>query len=92
VIEVARLVFERLAIAHVAHERLDAHLAGRSEDGRAGCHFNPDHLVVGAAQAEQVVGDRAVAREAIDEHRARALVGEAVGLERRSDASGVSAG
>ena len=29
VIEVARLVLELLAIAHVAHQRLDAHVAGR---------------------------------------------------------------
>ena len=38
--------------------------------------------LVGAAQAEQVVGDGAVAREAVDENGARALVGEAIRLER----------
>jgi len=58
----------------------------------AGGHFNPDHGIVGAAQAEEIVGDGAVARETIDEENTRALVGEPVGLERRSDASGVSAG
>ena len=81
VIEAARLVLELLPVAHVAHERLDAHQARGLQHGGIRRHLDPDHRLVGAAQAEQIVGDGAVAGEPVDEGRTRALVCEAVRLE-----------
>ena len=55
-------------------------------------HLDPDRGAVGAAQAQQVVGDDAVAREAIDEHRRAPSSVKRSGSNGRSVASGVSAG
>jgi hypothetical protein len=80
-VEAAGLVFEFLAIGDVADEGLHPHAAARFDDLGLRRHLDPDRRAVGASKAEQVVGDRPVAREAIDEHRARALGREAIGIE-----------
>ena len=68
VIEVARLILELLALADVAHQRFDAQRAvGLGLGVRR--HLDPDRRRVGAAQAQQVVGDRAVALQPLDEAR-----------------------
>jgi hypothetical protein len=59
VVEIARLVLETLALAHVAHERLDAGFAA----GRLGVRrdLDPRQRLIGAPEPQQVVGDRPVA-------------------------------
>ena len=44
--------------------------------------FDPDRRPIGAAQPQQVVGDRAVALQPLDEAVARLRIDEAIGLER----------
>ena len=80
-VEVAGLVLEPLAVADVAHEGVEPQqpLAGGLGVGR---HLHPDGGAVGAPQPEQIVRDNAFTRQAIDQHLARALVGEAIGAER----------
>ena len=65
VIQVARLILEALALADVAHQRLDAD-AVRARLGVRG-DLDPDRRPVGAAQPEQVVGDRSVASRDVPE-------------------------
>ena len=62
-VEIARLVVEPLAFADVAHQRFDAQRRRRRLRIGVGGHLDPDRDAVGAAQAQQVVGDRAVALE-----------------------------
>ena len=81
VVEVARLILEVLALADVADERLDAHCPGGVGRVGGGGHLEPDRRAVGLAQAQQVVGDRPGARQAIEKGGARLLVGEARGVE-----------
>ena len=81
VIEVARLVLEPLALADVAHQRLDVDAAVLERLGVRG-DLDPDRDAIGAAQPQQVVGDRAVALQPRDEAVARLRIDEAIGLER----------
>ena len=52
-IEIARLIFEPLALADVAHQRFDAKTVGGPFRVRG--DFDPHRRPVGAAQAQQVV-------------------------------------
>ena len=94
VIDVARLVVELLALADVADQRFDAQRCRRRPaDRRAPVTSTQTGGAVGAAQPQQVVGDGAVGRQALEE-RQRAPA------DRRSDrdrtdgrpSSGVSLG
>jgi hypothetical protein len=81
VIEIARLIFETLALADVAHQRFDAEAAL----GLALCvrrDFDPDCHAIGAAQAHQVIGDRTVALQALYESFARLKIDEPLWFER----------
>ena len=81
VIQVARLVLELLALADVAHQRVDADrpiLRGRIGMRR---DFNPDRRIVQASQPEEVVGDGALRCEAIDERGACVGIDEARRIE-----------
>ena len=56
VVQIARLILEPLALADVAHQRLDRGApSGRRLRVRG--HLHPDRRPVGAAQPQQVVGD-----------------------------------
>ncbi len=80
-VEIAFLPFQPLALADVTNERFDAE--GRRVEGLdPGGDFDPDRGIVCAPQAEQVVGDRAVGREALHECRSRLRIGEALVVER----------
>jgi hypothetical protein len=61
VVQVARLILEALPLADVAHQRLDADAALVGLGVRGDLH--PDRHLVGAAQPQQVVGHRSVARQ-----------------------------
>ena len=79
-IQIARLILEPLALADVAHQRLDADAVGRRF--RVCRDFHPDRRTVGPAQAEQVIGNRAVALKPLDEPIACLGIDEAFELER----------
>ena len=64
VVDVARLVVELLALADVAHERFDAQRRRRVPADRRAPSARPRRRAVGAAQAQQVVGDGAVGASA----------------------------
>ena len=81
VVEIARLVLEPLALADVAHQRLDAQRRVGRVLGVRG-HFDPHQRAVGATQAQQVVGHRAVAPQPVDELLARLRIDEEIDLER----------
>ena len=81
VIEIARLVLEPLALADVAHQRLDVHAAFVPRLGVGG-DLDPDGDAIRAAQAEEIVRHRAVALEPGDEPVARQRIDEAIRLER----------
>ena len=72
---------EVLALAHVAHERLDAHRAAGVGRGGRGGDLEPHRRAVGAAQPQQVVGHRAGHREPFEEGGARLRIGETAGVE-----------
>ena len=82
VIDVARLVVQLLALADVADERLHAQAAvgGR----RVGAAVSSTHTgaLIGAAQAQQVVGDRAVGAQPFEQRDARLRIDEAIAVER----------
>ena len=82
VIDVARFVVQLLAFADVADERLDAQAAvlGRRIGARGQLH--PDRVAVGAAQAQQIVVDRAVGGEPFEQRDAGLGIDEAIGVER----------
>ena len=82
VIDVARLVVELLALADVAHERLDAQAAGVGRRIGPRGHLHPHRAVVGAAQPQQVVGDGAVRGQPLDERGAGLRIDEALAIER----------
>ena len=71
VIDVAGFVVELLALADVAHERLEpqALIVGWRIGARR--HLHPHRVAVGAAQAQQVIVDRSVGRQPLDERDAR---------------------
>ncbi len=81
VIDVARLIVQLLAFAHVSDQRFDAE---RAVGGRLGPRreLEPDRSRVGAPQAEQVVADRAVGGEALEQRDARLGIDEALAIER----------
>ena len=83
VIDVARLVVELLALADVAHQRLDAQRC-RSSAGGSARAVSSTHtgVAVGAAQAQQVVGDRAVGGQPLEQRDARLRIDEAIAIER----------
>ena len=79
VVDVARLVVQLLALADVADERFDAQalVLGRRIGARG--QLDPHRIAVRAAQAHQVVVDRAVGGEAFEQRDARLRVDEAIG-------------
>ena len=79
-IEIARLILEALAIADVAHQRFDAQTVAAALGVRG--HLHPHRRLVGAAQAKQVVADRAVVLETAEEAVARLRIDETLELER----------
>ena len=81
VIEVAGLVLEPLALADVAHERLDAQQAVWQPLGVRG-HLDPHRRAIGASHPQQVVGDGAVAAEPLEKAFARLRIDEPVHVER----------
>src|SRR5262249_39515154 len=81
VVEIARLVLEPLALADVAHERLDPQAARFVGVGVRG-DFHPDRNLVGAAEAQQVIGERAVALQPRDEGVAGLRIDEPIAVER----------
>jgi hypothetical protein len=81
VIQIARLILVAFAIADVAHQRLDAHPGAVRFEVGVRVDLDPQRGPVGPAQPQQVVGDGAFAREAIEEHGAGVLIGEAVRRE-----------
>ena len=83
-VEVARLIVELLALADVAHQRLDAQgpLPAPPRLGARG-DLDPDDAAVEAPQPQQIVGDRPVRRAAARERRSRAA-----GSAKRSSAKG----
>ena len=88
-VEVARLIVEPLSLADITDERLDvqarAGLRARSAAfPRAAGDLDPDRRAVDAPQTEQVVGDDAVGRQAIEERTARGGIGEAGHSKRRN--------
>ncbi len=82
VIQIARLVLEFLALAHVAHQRVDADRSILRRRIGVRRYFDPDRRIVDAPQPQQVVGDRAFRCEAIDERNARVGIDEARRIER----------
>ena len=53
--------------------------AGRVGRGR---QLHPDGALIGAAEAQQIVGDRAVGREPLEQRHARLRIDEAIAIER----------
>ena len=80
VVEVAGLIFEPLAVADVAHERLDAQAVTHRLSVRG--DFHPHRRLVGAPQTQKVVAHRPVALEAAEEAIARLRIHEVLELER----------
>ena len=54
--------------------------------------LDPDRAAVGAAQAQQVVGDRAVGGEPLEQRDARLRIDEAIAIERADVVFGRVAG
>ena len=79
VIQVARLVLEPLSLADIAHQRFDAQPFRPAFGVRR--DFDPDRRPIGAAQPKQVVGDRTITIETLEETLARQRVDEAIQLE-----------
>ncbi len=79
VIEIARLIFETLALAHISHQRFEAK-AVREELGSRR-DFDPNRRPVRAPQSQQVVGDGSIATQPLDEGVARLAVDETVERE-----------
>ena len=80
-IQVARLIVELLPLADVANERDELHCLRPVQLGVGG-DLDPDRGTVHPPQAQQVVGDRAVALEPLEECRSRRRVGKAIRRER----------
>jgi hypothetical protein len=82
VIDVAGLVVQFLALADVAYERFDA--AGGGVVGRigAGGELDPHRVSVGATQAEEVVVDRPVGGQALEQRDPGLRIDEAVAIKR----------
>ena len=79
-VEIARLVFEALALGHVAHQRV--HAQPLVLDLGVSRHLHPHERAVGATQPQQIVGGGAVTAQAIDKSLARLRVGETLDFER----------
>ncbi len=73
------MVFEPLAFAHVAHERFDAKVVIRVLRMRR--DLDPHRGSVGTSQPQEVIGDRMIAREPLDERVARLQIDEAFRIE-----------
>ena len=82
VIEVAGLIFELLPLADVAEEGVDVERAALAGASRVRRDFDPERGAVHPAEAEQIVGDGAVAGEAVEQCGARGGIDEALGVER----------
>ena len=81
-VDVARLVVELLALADVPDQAFDAQGAvGRRRVGARG-QLHPHGAVVGASQAQQVVGDRAVRCESLEQRLAGLRIDESIAIER----------
>ena len=81
VIEIAGLVLEALALADVAHQRLDAQRRAIGVLGVRG-YLDPHERAIGATQAQQVIGDRTVAPQPLEKQLARLRIDEEIDLER----------
>ena len=82
VVEIARLHLELLPLAHVAHQRLDAHGAGMVGRFGSGRHLDPHLGAVGLLQPQQVVADRAGVRQPLEERLPRLRIDEPGAVER----------
>ncbi len=82
VIEVAFLVVQLLALADVTDQRVDADGALASLRVGARGELDPHGAVVGAPQPQQVVGDRPVGGEPLEQGDASLRIDEAVAVER----------
>ena len=80
VIEIARLVLEPLALADVAHQRLDAQRRAIRVLG-VRRHLDPHERAIGATQPQQVIGDRAVAPQPLEKQLTRLRIDEEIDLE-----------
>src|SRR5262249_6428106 len=82
VVDVARFIVELLALADVAHERLEPQTVTVGRWIRARRHLHPYRVAVGAAQSQQVIVDESVGRQPLDERGAGLGIDETIAIER----------
>ena len=92
VVDVPSLVVQLLALADVTDEGFDAQAAVARGRIRPSGDLHPDRGAVRPAEAEQVVGDGAVGREALHERDARLRIDKTLAVERTNLALGRVAG
>ena len=91
VASVSRLIVPLLALADIADERLDVEYRKLRRPGvwrtvrRCRRYFDPYRRAIDAANADQVVGDRLIAIEQLDERRPGAGIDEAGRVERLNE-------
>ena len=81
VINVPRLVVEFLALADVADERFHSERSVAGRHVRGGGQLHPDRALIRAPEAKQIVGDRAVLGEPIEEGDTRLRIDETIAVE-----------
>ena len=76
------MVFHLPPLAHIPQQRGDMRRLGAARIGKVRVDLNPNRLVVGPPQPEQVVGHGAVAHQSFDEPAPRLGVDEPIVVER----------
>ena len=82
VVEIPRLIFEPLPIAHIPDQGFDANGAAPRRLLGTRRHLHPHRRPVRPSQAQQVIGHRPVAMQPLEEGGSRHRIGEAALVER----------